>query len=56
MHPFNEGGIERRTLEADDNAALSELYPGPTFTTTDGTISGSVLATPAGRSPARTCA
>jgi hypothetical protein len=43
MHPFNEGGLDRRTLEADDNAALSELYPGPTFTTTDGTIAGSVL-------------
>jgi hypothetical protein len=43
MHPFNEGGLERRSLEADDDAALSELYPGPTFTTTDGTIAGSVL-------------
>jgi hypothetical protein len=43
MHPFNEGGTERRTLEADDRAALSELYPGPTFTSTDGTIAGSVL-------------
>jgi hypothetical protein len=43
MHPFNEGGTERRSLEADDNAALSALYPGPTFTTTDGTIAGSVL-------------
>jgi hypothetical protein len=43
MHPFSEGGIERRTLEADDKAALSELYPGPTFASTDGTIAGSVL-------------
>jgi len=43
MHPFNEGGIDRRTLEADDRAALSELYPGPTFTTAGGTIAGSVL-------------
>jgi hypothetical protein len=43
MHPFNEGGTERRSLEADDRAALSELYPGPAFSTTDGTISGSVL-------------
>ncbi len=43
MHPFSEGGLERRTLEADDRAALSELYPGPTFTSTTGTIAGSVL-------------
>ncbi len=43
MHPFNEGGLERRTLEADDRAALSELYPEASFTTSTGTIAGSVL-------------
>ena len=43
MHPFSEGGIERRTPEADDKAALSELYPNGTFTTSTGTIAGSVL-------------
>ncbi len=43
MHPFSEGGLERRTLEADDRAALSELYPEPSFATSTGTIAGSVL-------------
>ena len=42
MHPFSIVGNDRRTLEADDRAALSELYPEPTFTTTTGTITGTV--------------
>lgn len=42
MHPFGILGDGRRTLEADDVAALSELYPEPTFTTTTGTITGTV--------------
>jgi hypothetical protein len=41
MHPFATDE-NRRTLEADDRAALSELYPDPSFTTTTGTISGKV--------------
>ena len=43
MHPFNEGGTDRETLEADDRAALSELYPEATFATSTGTLAGSVL-------------
>ena len=42
MHPFSTPGTDRRTLEADDAAALSSLYPGPTFASTDGTIKGTV--------------
>jgi hypothetical protein len=42
MHPFSIAGTGRQTLEADDVAALSELYPGPTFNLTTGTISGTV--------------
>jgi hypothetical protein len=43
MHPFGVAGDSRQSLEADDVAAISELYPGPTFSTTTGTIAGSVL-------------
>jgi hypothetical protein len=42
MHPFSIAGDGRRTLEADDVAALSELYPESTFQTTTGTITGTV--------------
>ena len=42
MHPYSVGGgMQRRTLEADDIASLSELYPEATFSTF-GTISGTV--------------
>ena len=40
--PFSIAGNERRSLEADDVASLSELYPEPSFTTTTGTITGTV--------------
>jgi Quinohemoprotein amine dehydrogenase, alpha subunit domain III len=42
MHPFGIDGDGRRTLEADDVASLSELYPEPSFTTSTGTITGTV--------------
>jgi hypothetical protein len=42
MHPFAISTTDRRTLEADDVASLSELYPDPSFTTTTGTITGFV--------------
>jgi hypothetical protein len=42
MHPFSIAGTERRSLEADDVAALSELYPEASFTTSTGTITGTV--------------
>jgi hypothetical protein len=42
MFPFSIAGTERRSLEADDRAAISELYPDPSFTTTTGTIKGRV--------------
>ncbi len=43
MHPFAENtGTSRRTPKPDDAAALSELYPAATFTTTLGSISGTV--------------
>ena len=43
MHPYSVGGGEqRRTLEADDAASLSELYPQGTFTSTLGTLTGTV--------------
>jgi|GEM_PF-1870868 len=42
MHPFSVAGSARRTLEADDVAALSELYPESAFTTSFGSISGTV--------------
>ena len=42
MHPFSITGTERRSLEADDIAALSELYPEASFATSTGTITGTV--------------
>ncbi len=42
MYPFGIAGTGRRSLEADDVAALSELYPEPTFPVTTGTITGTV--------------
>lgn len=42
MHPFSVGGTARRTLEPDDIAALSELYPEPSFATSFGSIAGKV--------------
>ena len=42
MHPFSGAGSARRTLEADDRAGISLLYPSDTFTTSLGTIEGSV--------------
>jgi hypothetical protein len=43
MHPYSVGGgSQRRTLEADDVASLSELYPETSFGTTFGTIQGTV--------------
>ena len=43
MHPYSVGGGEqRRTLESDDVASLSELYPEGTFTSTFGTLTGTV--------------
>jgi hypothetical protein len=43
MHPFSDGtGTVRRTLEPDDIASLSELYPEPTFASSLGTIEGAV--------------
>jgi Quinohemoprotein amine dehydrogenase, alpha subunit domain III len=42
MHPYSIAGTERRSLEADDVAALSELYPEASFTTSTGTITGTV--------------
>jgi hypothetical protein len=41
MHPF-AAGPDRGTLEADDAAALSELYPEPSFSSL-GTVSGQVV-------------
>jgi Carboxypeptidase regulatory-like domain/Quinohemoprotein amine dehydrogenase, alpha subunit domain III len=42
MHPYSIAGTDRRTLEVDDVAALSELYPEPSFSATTGTITGTV--------------
>ncbi len=42
MHPFSIATNDRQSLEADDVASLSELYPEPNFTTTTGTITGTV--------------
>ncbi|HET8757587.1 MAG TPA: hypothetical protein VFM58_16330, partial [Solirubrobacteraceae bacterium] len=44
MFPYSISTTDRRTLEADDRAALSELYPAAngSFTTTLGTITGTV--------------
>ena len=49
MHPFSSGtGTNRRTPEADDRAAISELYPDATVTSL-GSISGKI--TRCGTSP-----
>jgi hypothetical protein len=40
MHPFSVAGTARRTLEPDDIAALSELYPEASFSTSTGSIEG----------------
>jgi carboxypeptidase family protein len=42
MHPFSISTNDRQSLEADDIASLSELYPEPSFATTTGTITGTV--------------
>ena len=42
MHPFSVAGTARRTLEPDDIASLSELYPEPAFASSLGTIEGTV--------------
>ncbi len=42
MHPFSISSNDRQTLEADDRASLSELYPMPSFATSTGTITGFV--------------
>jgi hypothetical protein len=42
MHPFAIVTTDRQTLEPDDVASLSELYPEPNFTTSTGTITGTV--------------
>ena len=42
MHPFAVPGTDRRTLEADDRASLSELYPAASFATDTGTVSGKI--------------
>ena len=44
MFPFSISTTDRRTLEADDRAALSELYPAAdgSFTSTLGTLTGTV--------------
>jgi hypothetical protein len=42
MHPYSIAGTDRRTLEADDIASLSDLYPEPSFAATTGTITGTV--------------
>lgn len=43
MHPFSIGATTiRQTLEPDDVAALSELYPEPTFSTSLASIEGTV--------------
>jgi hypothetical protein len=42
MHPSSIAGAARRTLEPDDIASLSELYPESTFSSTLGSIEGTV--------------
>jgi hypothetical protein len=43
MHPFSVGtSTIRQTLEPDDIAAISELYPEPTFSTSFASIEGTV--------------
>jgi hypothetical protein len=39
---YPSGSIAARTLKADDIAGISDLYPDGDFTTTDGSLSGSV--------------
>ena len=41
--PVQRGRPRPQALEADDRAALSELYPEPSFATSTGTIAGTVL-------------
>lgn len=42
MHPFSGSGSARRSLEADDRAGISVLYPSGSFATSLGTIAGAV--------------
>lgn len=42
MHPFSIATNDRQSLEDDDRASLSELYPEANFTTSTGTITGTV--------------
>lgn len=43
MHPYSDNtGTNRRTPEADDIAALSELYPEASFSTSFGSIQGTI--------------
>ena len=45
MYPFYYGpGIGTQTLEADDIAILSTMYPDPGFFTNTGTIAGTIFA------------
>jgi hypothetical protein len=43
MFPILVNGTEMRTLHLDDRVAISALYPEPSFATSFGTITGSVL-------------
>ncbi|MBZ5625370.1 MAG: carboxypeptidase regulatory-like domain-containing protein [Acidobacteriia bacterium] len=42
MHPFSDTGTAERTPEPDDIAAISELYPAATYSTTLGSITGTI--------------
>lgn len=45
MYPFYYGpGIGTQTLQRDDIATVSALYPAPNFPTTTGTIAGTIFA------------